>query len=795
MKILERLKFKFSHLKLFAPSLIASLVLLPFLSALYISEVYKDSAIAAANEILEGYATDIFYKIRGPVAPSKEVALVTIDEKTLSELGRFPFPRYVYKEFIERLNDYDVKVAAFDILFADEMDSALKKVVQTHIKNFPSEGLGFPEIRKHMEGFAKNILSLDDSKILAESVANSRTKIVLAVSFNNMSREEGHIELADDKAPISPLARKQLVKGFKISPFCKFEDHKNKYHQIKAADPTVPIAELFDNKNPPELGHIKFLKDTKGGIVRYFPLFVRYHREAVASLPLRALSEYLGEETIFIGCNRFQPELGPNELVLSKTEKSSGGATQIKNYKIPIGADGRVWINHVGDSKSISTFEFIDVLKGRVKKADLAGKIVFIGAAADSLGDTVANPFTPVLPGVEIHATIASNALTESTLSYSEDYTTVTLILLVISTILISTLLSSKRMRIGFIGALAYIFAYFSYAYSSAFLEYNELLPLAMPAIHFVMLSFAIVLYQYFVVESEKSFIRNAFAHFVSRSVVNEIVEQERPLALGGEKKEITVLFTDIRGFTAISESLDAQELTELLNTVLTDLTNIVIENDGTLDKYVGDAMMCFWGAPIEDERHAHKACLSALQIQRKVHAEQKNWQERFRKEVFIRIGVNTGLVSVGNMGSTQVFDYTVIGDPVNIGSRLESLNRHFGSRILVGERTYSLTQEFFTYRHIDRVRVKGKVEAIDVYELINDRPPEELERQRIQDYEQALQLLIEGKFSEARTLFANYQEAHPHDESAKEMLSRLDKIDSNPELQKSWKGSWSYED
>ncbi len=753
-----------------------------------------DSEILATNEIIEGYTADIFFKNRGEISPSPDVAIVGIGENSIKQLGRFPFPRFVYKKFIDQLDSYETKVAAFDILFADVQDSALKTLVNDHIESFPTNGMGFSSVRKHMEEFAKKVYESDDIKLMQDSFSNSDTKIVLAHSFNDMGLLSGRFRLEEDSIKTNSKLLSIMRHNINISNNCQLQENFSNFSQIMVRNPLLPSAEIFSGNTHPKVGHIKFLKDSKGGIVRYFPIIAYHHRSIVASLSLQSVATFL-EQPISINCPTGGGQFGPEFLTINSSYYKDKNPQKLARYDAPINGDGRIWINHLGGPGKIPTYEFVDILNGKIDKKKLQGKLVFVGAIADSMGDIVANPYTPILPGVEIHASIASNLLNGTVLYPSENYALIALLLMFATSVFLPLLLRRKRIRIGFLATTSILIAYIYYAYNIAFLEQNQMLPIALPLAHYLSLVFFIVIFQYFSEENEKKFIRKAFSQFVSTSVVDEIIEQEKPLSLGGEKKEVTVLFTDIQGFTSISEKLDANTLTELLNLILTDLTKIVFTHEGTLDKYVGDAMMCFWGAPIDAPEHAYKACLSALEMQKRVEEMRSEWSEKFGQEISIRVGVNTGEVSVGNMGSTQVFDYTVVGDSVNIASRLESLNRHYHSKILVGEQTFATTKHKLGYRRIDSVKVKGKSNSIDVFELISETSLSEAEKTQYNTYEAALDLLIAGNWEEAMSAFESYHSKYPEDKAAEEMLSRIESIKSSSILQADWDGSWSYSD
>jgi adenylate cyclase len=251
------------------------------------------------------------------------------------------------------------------------------------------------------------------------------------------------------------------------------------------------------------------------------------------------------------------------------------------------------------------------------------------------------------------------------------------------------------------------------------FLENAIWIPIVNPLLTILLSFSAIYLYKYITEEKGKKFIKETFSHFVTHSVVEELLANPDKIKLGGEKKECTVFFSDVVGFTTIAEQLTPEALVRLLNEYLTQMTNIVFKYDGMLDKYEGDAIMAVFGAPITQEDHAYKACAAALEMQEQLVKLRQLWGRQGRPPLHARCGINSGLMVVGNMGSESRFDYTVMGDAVNLGARLEPANKQYGTRIMIGENTYQMTKEQVIVRELDLLRVKGKTEPVQVYELV----------------------------------------------------------------------------
>ena len=284
----------------------------------------------------------------------------------------------------------------------------------------------------------------------------------------------------------------------------------------------------------------------------------------------------------------------------------------------------------------------------------------------------------------------------------------------------------------------------------------------------------------------DKKMIKEAFKYYLSPAVIEELIKNPEKLKLGGEKKELTVFFSDIRGFTTLSEKLKPEELVRLLNFYLTEMTKIIMDNRGLVDKYIGDAIMAFWGAPIYDPNHANYACKTALLLVQKLQKVNKKLKKMGLPEIRVGAGLNTGYMVVGNIGSNQRFDYTVMGDAVNLGSRLEGLTKQYGVSVIVSEFTYRYVKNDFVFRKLDFVRVKGKNEPITIYELVGFKNEVSSSRiNKIKEFEKALNLYKEGMFDKAKALFIKIG-----DNPSKAFLNRCDElIASKP---KDWQGIYT---
>jgi len=279
----------------------------------------------------------------------------------------------------------------------------------------------------------------------------------------------------------------------------------------------------------------------------------------------------------------------------------------------------------------------------------------------------------------------------------------------------------------------------------------------------------------------QKRFIRKALSYYLSESVMREVLSNPKKLSLGGERKEITVLFSDIAGFTTISEKLAPETLAQLLNQYLTRMTNIVFTQVGVLDKYIGDAVMAFWGAPLTQKEHALMACTAAIRMQEEIAIIQADWKKIDIEKFDVRIGINTGDMVVGNMGSDLRFDYTLLGDNVNLGSRLEGINKEYGTHIIISQSTYDQVKDKVIARRLDTVAVKGKAKGVTIYELRGLGVPGEEEKGFLDTFEKARALYHEGKFKHALSAFEDMHKHFSHDEPTNVYIKRCKELADHP--------------
>jgi adenylate cyclase len=416
--------------------------------------------------------------------------------------------------------------------------------------------------------------------------------------------------------------------------------------------------------------------------------------------------------------------------------------------------ENRLLINYAGEPGIYPHYSFKDVIDGKYNKAEFKDKIVLVGATAADLHDTYFVPTSlgKAMPGVEIHANIIQQLATGKYLHNAAPWLTIlsifTAAVIVALAVLLLPVWLSSLVSAGLFVAYTFITIFVFNA--------GIILNIIYIPVTIVLTYTATMIYFYISEKHQRKKVLGALEKYVSKDVISHILAHPDRLKLGGERREITIFFSDIRGFTTISEKLSPEELVRLLNEYLTEMTNIILKYNGVVDKYMGDAIMAFWGAPIDQPRHAELACSASLQMEKRLKELQKKWTKQGVPPLEIGIGLNTGFAVIGNMGSYERFDYTAMGDTVNLGSRLEGLNKQYGTRIIISETTWQkIEKKGFTARKLDRVMVKGKKEPITIYELVSAKGnTEKWQADIITHFEKGLSLYFRQKFDEAAAEF-----------------------------------------
>lgn len=537
------------------------------------------------------------------------------------------------------------------------------------------------------------------------------------------------------------------------------------------------------------------------GVIRQSQLIMRSANTYVPSIALRA---YLiaSNANPNIEVKELQNVPGTKGLIrLQALSNETGDVIQ----NIPVKPDGKLVINYAGPQHTFAHVSLADMLDEssdeltlvqksftangkieqdqsiKVKKSDyLKDKIFILGATALGIYDLRVTPFDENFPGVETHANVVDNLLRSDYLYVHN----LEQLYMPFATLLIGLLLALALTRLGALSGLAITFLCFvGIASLDRFMLFGQgilvsiIFPLTQTGFSYIGMTF----YKYLTEERNKKELRATFSKYVSPAIVEEVLKDPKNLELGGRKEHITVFFSDVRGFTTISEKLDPRALSDLLNSYLTPMTELVFKNKGTLDKYMGDAIMAFFGAPIHYPDHAKLACSCALQHLVKLKELQEEYARKGLPSIDIGIGLNTGECNVGNMGSQTVRNYTVMGDAVNLASRLEGINKTYGTRIIISEFTHAEIKGDFLCREVDWVRVKGKIKPVKIFELIAEGKPDNKLYEMSQNFSEGYELYHKRQFKEAIAKFDRALGHNSQDDTSKIFIQRCEEFLAEP--------------
>jgi adenylate cyclase len=456
-------------------------------------------------------------------------------------------------------------------------------------------------------------------------------------------------------------------------------------------------------------GHFNPMIDFDGR-VRRIPMLAEYNGAYYESLSLAMVRTLFGQAKLSPGYADVKSS-GYAGLEWLELDTSGG------KLKIPVDSNAATFVPFRGSQGSFHYISITDVLHDRVELAQLKDKIVLVGTTAPGLMDMRATPVAEVYPGVEVHASMISGILDQNLKerpAYMLGAEVVWLLLIGIALSFLLPLFSPAKAIISSIFAIMTTTGLSLVAWQYG----NVLMPIANSLLMIALLFAMNMSYGYFIESRTKRLITGLFGQYVPGELVEEMAKHPDSVSMEGESREMTILFSDVRGFTTISEEMDPKELSRLMNEFLTPLSRIIYKHRGTIDKYMGDCIMAFWGAPLPDKDHARNAMMAGIEMQDTLRALQPRFRDRGWPEICIGVGINTGSVSVGNMGSEVRVAYTVMGDEVNLASRLEGITKQYGAGIIVGENTRNLVKDFL-YRELDHVRVKGKDKPVAIYEPV----------------------------------------------------------------------------
>jgi adenylate cyclase len=628
---------------------------------------------------------DLHFKLRGVEKADDRVVIAAIDDKSLTALGRWPWPRSLMGELIRVLSAGGAKVIAVDILLSEpevsgELRAATHLTERLRALGAPGAGATGSAMQRELDDLIRRA---DHDRQLAEAIRESG-RVVLPIVF----------EVGPDKPGPPPEPTGTPLKSA-LQSFRHY-DERGLYPPPGAREATPPLPALVDVAQA--LGHVTMLAD-QDGTTRWEATVFQDRGRYYPSLAIQAVRLASGVEP-----NRFTLDFGRALIVGSRSA--------------PLDPRDRLLINYAGPGGTFRHLSAVDLLSGKIPPDAVRDRIVFIGATAAGTYDLRVTPTSPIMPGVEKHANVAANILSGNFLRRPDWVELVEVAGILCFPFALAWLLPRLRPVVS-LGAVLSIWGVFFAAVHLAF-RGGLWLPVVYPTLALGLTFVGITVYRLLTEERQRLWTKRAFQRFVSPEVVEQLMDNPAALQFGGEVRDLTVLFTDIRDFTGYTERHAPQEVVQMLHEYLTRMVDQVLAHQGTLDKFIGDAVMAIFGAPLPLPDHAERACRAALGMIRELEVLQARWAAEGREPFRMGIGINTGEMVVGNLGSEQLFDYTVVGDGVNLAARLESLNKEYKTTvpIIISESTYLAAKDVLDVRRLGEVTVKGKSRPVLIYEL-----------------------------------------------------------------------------
>ncbi|MBL7664577.1 MAG: adenylate/guanylate cyclase domain-containing protein [Bacteriovoracaceae bacterium] len=669
--------------------------------------------IAQGFERLENALIDQKFRVRENRLGDKRVVVVAIDEKSLQQLGRWQsWGRENYGRMVAKLAQYGTKVIGFDVVFDQEDHNkgyqSLIEIKESYQKHHPKAN------STYLTEMEQGIARASTDWMLIDEIKNFQTDPSRSVILGYYI--DGATTFVEQKISDIPdnfrFILRTMIPYKSLGPDLSPEVLKKTVSDFGVSFPAL-------SKATNNHGYFSMNPDSDG-VIRDYRLVMQMYGQVFPSLSLKMIESYWKE----------------NVLLKQYQDGTLGLEFNKRQFQLPLASDGTTKINYYGPQNSFITVSLSDVINDeseieyfwgeenkakKILKTELfQDSLVLVGATAIGIFDVRNTPKQVNLPGVEIHASLLSQFL-ENAFIYQPSIEMVIQMLgfLLITVLMISYLIYKSGAVFSLLGMLMSLLLVGVGDYYYLFL--NSKLSFVTPIYLCIIITYLVEnTFRFLTEEKEKQRIKNTFKQYVSADVVQKMLEEPGAIKLGGESRYLTILFSDIEGFTTISEKLSPEKLAQVLNIYLTEMSEIVFKNKGTLDKFIGDAIMCFWGAPIEEPNQVFLACKTAIEMQRKNEQLKKRIYEEFGVLIKTRIGINSGTAAVGNMGSQTQFAYTVLGDTVNLAARLEGINKEYGTFTTVSEFTYEKIKDKFLLRKLDLVAVKGKEIPVTIYELID---------------------------------------------------------------------------
>ncbi|WP_418179063.1 CHASE2 domain-containing protein [Aliarcobacter lanthieri] len=634
---------------------------------------------------------DSYFLFRGEIPTSQNVVIIDIDEASIKAFGQWPWSRDKLSKIIENLTLSNISVVGMDIVFAEEDRTSPIKIAKKL------------NINATLEDY-----DLEFSKTIENS------PVILGYSFdllNNSSKQE----------PSIPAVFVE-------------KNRQNDENFIIEAKGTVLNLPILQN-SAYSSGFFNIIPD-ESGVIRSVPLFISFDDILYPSLALEMIRVLNDTQRVFINYD----ENGVSNIVLD-------------DIVIPTDRFGRMFINYRGAEKSFKYFSAKDIYENNFNIEDIENKIALFGTSAAGLFDLRATPFESVFPGVEVHANIIDNILEGDFIHKASYLDGVNIVLIFLLSFLIVIFITYSHFYLKPIVFFIFIFSFLVASYKLLF-NFGVAINIVFPFLAILFGAILSLIFDYFYnIRSEKA-VKAKFASKVSKSVMEDILKNSNKDEFSAKNKEVTIFFSDIRGFTNISEQLNAKDLIKFLNRYMEPMSEIIIKYQGTIDKFIGDAIMAYWNAPIDIKNHADMALKASLEQLKELEKLNLELKKENLPQIDIGIGLNTGEVIVGEMGSSLRSDYTVIGDSINLGSRVESLCKYYGSKLNITNFTKDKLKDEYTLRFLDFVMVKGKNEPVEIWQVLGYKDINYDLKDELELHHRAIDLYKNSDFVEALEIF-----------------------------------------
>ncbi len=734
-------------------------------------EEQSAGAFVRVVQTIEGRANDFQFRLRGERTPHPDVVIVEADEKSAQRFGQWPWNRALFGKAIEQMVAANVSAIGMDITFTDRAPDARageRAIIDRLSQLSPST----PELEAVLgELRGKTTQSPDD--LLAASMKRAGKRLVQGVipyppSDRAAFGPETEARFAADLAPAIIKDVPATTRGSRWPISMKASLWTN-----WGAQTPLPVLSAAGT----HFGHFSMVPDVDGTIRRVAPLAKLVGLEGLLpSMALQAAAVKLGAAVV--------PQVEADEDI-RPPDKDVVGIHLVREggdvVDVPFAAQSPfVILNYLGPGRVFPHVSLVDVVEGSFDPKTFDGKVALVGVTlVGNMGDQRVTPFSELEAGVYTHATLVSNILSQDFLRRPLQLFWFEVLSLVFLGLALGALIPrAKRFLLKGVVILGAVVAWA--LFDQLMLSANYQVTTLWPLMDIAVASFAVVFLGYLSVDREKLKMRSTFQRYLGEDVMEAALQNPDRLNIG-EKREMTVMFSDIRGFTTLSERMSPEALASFINEYLSPMTKIVFDTKGTLDKYIGDAVMAFWNAPLDVPDHGVQACRAAVLMLQKLEELKKDWRERGFPELDIGIGINTGHMVVGNMGSDVRVDYTVLGDSVNLGSRLEGTNKEYDTHVIISEFTYAHVKDHMACRRLGAVRVKGKTKPVGIYELRGIGLPTGAEAEAIAACDQAHSAWAQRRWDEASALFQKVLAIWPNDYTTKKYLAEIEELKAHP--------------